>query len=65
MSFLQSRTGRSLLILGVIALMAGGAGGYWFYDQFLRDLPDLRRIEDYSPALTSLVLDRNGRPIGE
>jgi len=45
--------------------MAGGAAGYWFYDQFLRDLPDLRRIEDYSPALTSLVLDRNGRPIGE
>ncbi|MCH2185804.1 PBP1A family penicillin-binding protein [Myxococcota bacterium] len=65
MSFLQSRTGRSLLILGGFALMAGGAAGYWFYDQFLRDLPDLRRIEDYSPALTSLVLDRNGRPIGE
>ena len=65
MSFLHSRTGRSLLILGGIALIAGGAAGYWFYDQFLRDLPDLRRIEDYSPSLTSVVLDREGRPIGE
>ena len=65
MPFLQSRIGRSLLILAGIALIAGGAAGYWFYDQFLRDLPDLRDIEDYSPALTSIVLDRNGRPIGE
>ena len=30
-----------------------------------RDLPDLRWLEDYRPPLTSVVLDREGRPIGE
>ena len=62
MSFLGFR---GLLAAGGLLLVAMAAGGYWFYDQFLRDLPDLRRIEDYRPPLTSVVLDRKGRLIGE
>ena len=27
--------------------------------------PDLARLDDYRPPLTSVVLDRDGRPIGE
>ena len=65
MSFFRSRAWRFLLALGVVALLGGAASGYWFYDRFLRDLPDLRRIEDYRPALTSVVLDREGRLVGE
>ena len=29
------------------------------------DLPDFQSLEDYRPALTTTVLDREGRPIGE
>jgi penicillin-binding protein 1A len=65
MSFFGSRAFRALLAAAVVLFLAAGAGGLWFYDEFLRDLPDLRRIEDYRPALTSVVLDRKGRLIGE
>ncbi len=44
---------------------AAGALATLFYLRFVRDLPDPRRIEDYRPALSSLVLDRDGQPIGE
>ena len=65
MSFFQTRIRPWLLWAGVLGFLLGGAGVLWFYQQFLRDLPDLRRIEDYRPALTSVVLDRHGRLIGE
>lgn len=65
MSFVGSRVIRVLLAALVVCSVAALVGGFWFYDQFLRDLPDLRGIEDYRPALTSIVLDREGRPIGE
>lgn len=65
MSFVGSRFFRVLLAATVVGLVAAVVGGFWFYDQFLRDLPDLRGIEDYRPSLTSVVLDREGRPIGE
>ena len=35
------------------------------YLAFLRDLPDLQTLEDYRPALTTTVLDRNSVPIAE
>ena len=35
------------------------------YLAFVRDLPDFRSLADYRPALTSVVLDRNGTAIGE
>jgi penicillin-binding protein 1A len=55
------------LLLGgvVLAGLGAGAAAAAFYLAFLRDLPDFRTLEDYRPALTSTVLDRNGVPIGE
>jgi penicillin-binding protein 1A len=65
MSFVGSRRYRVLLAAIVLLFLMAGAGAAWFYDQFLRDLPDLQRIEDYRPPVISTVLDRNGRLIGE
>ena len=66
----SKRTGRSrvlrflLLAGGLLGLAAIGAG-VAFYLTILRDLPDMNRIEDYRPALASVVTDRNGERIGE
>jgi len=49
----------ALLVLGGVAAMSA------VYFAFLRDLPDLRTIADYRPSLASVVVDRDGRPIGE
>ena len=65
MAFVQSRKFRALLAGGVLLGLLAAAGAIAFHHQFLRDLPDLRRIEDYSPPVTSVVLDRQGRVIGE
>jgi penicillin-binding protein 1A len=49
--------------MGVFVVAAIGA---WvaFYLSFLRDLPDLRSVEDYRPPIASRVLDRDGVAIG-
>jgi len=65
MPFFPFRTARELLRATILLLILAMVGGYWFYQQFLADLPDLRGIEDYRPALTSLVLDRHGELIAE
>jgi penicillin-binding protein 1A len=54
-------------LLGLAALLALGAAGVatFLYLALVSDLPDLRSLEDYRPALTSVVLDRERRPIGE
>jgi penicillin-binding protein 1A len=54
-------------VLGVAFSAAVGAGAavaviYW---TLASGLPDLRSLADYRPALTSVVLDRQGVPIGE
>jgi penicillin-binding protein 1A len=55
-----------LLLAGVVLIVLGAAAAaFAFYLTFLRDLPDFRTLEDYRPALTTTVLDRNGVPIGE
>ncbi len=59
------RPARILLVLVGLAAAAGGVGALAFYTIFLRDLPDLRSLRDYRPALSSRVFDRRGRPIGE
>ncbi len=66
----ESRTWRSplrvaLALLAGLTLVGIGAGAAVFYWAFLRDLPDLRSLDDYQPALASVVLDRHGRPAGE
>ncbi len=61
----RSRAMRLLLGGVVLAGLGAGAAAAFFYMAFLRDLPDFRTLEDYRPALSSTVLDRNGVPIGE
>ncbi len=55
-----------LLLAGLGLLVLAGAGaGVGFYLAFVRDLPDLDSLADYQPPLTTRVLDREGRLIGE
>ena len=65
MPFFPFRTRREFLRGSALLLVLAGVAGYWFYDHFLGDLPDLRRVEDYRPSLTSVVLDRHGKLIAE
>jgi penicillin-binding protein 1A len=63
----RSRRSRWMRILLAAAglLFLGGAGALaGLYFVLLRDLPDLKSIDDYRPPLESQVFDRNGRPIG-
>ncbi len=55
------------ILLALAALGAAGVVAAWaaVYLTLLRDLPDLRSVEDYRPPITSQVLDRNGVPVGE
>jgi penicillin-binding protein 1A len=55
-----------LLVLSAALLVLGGVAAMMaVYFAFLRDLPDLRSVTDYRPPVVSVVVDRNGRPIGE
>jgi penicillin-binding protein 1A len=65
MAFLRSSGLRILLAAFAVSLLLGLGGVIAFYFAFVRDLPDLRDVQDYKPALTSRVLDRRGEPIGE
>ncbi len=64
MTFFESRTSR--VLLSSMGLLVVAAVGAWvaFYLIFLRDLPDLRSVEDYRPPIASRVLDRDGVAIG-
>jgi penicillin-binding protein 1A len=55
------RVGIALGVLGVLA----GLGGVALWMWVTSDLPDLRTLDDYRPALTSRVYDRRGALIGE
>ena len=54
-------------LFGLVALVValGAAAALLVYTALVADLPDLHSLEDYRPPLTSVVLDRSGRPIGE
>ena len=56
---------RIILFLGITGLLAAAGAAGVLYWTVLRDLPDLEKIEDYQPALASVVLDRHGERIGE
>jgi len=53
-----------LAAVGILVLAAAG-GVAVFYLALVRDLPDLKSLDDYQPALASHVTDRHGVPIGE
>jgi penicillin-binding protein 1A len=56
---------RTLVALVALAVVGAAAAAALLYMSLVADLPDLRSLEDYRPPLTSVVLDRDGRPIGE
>ncbi len=60
-----SRALRILLVAGGLLGLVGIGAALGAYLAFLRDLPDLRSLADYHPALTSRVVDRHGQTIGE
>ena len=64
MTFLRSRAFKWLLASTGLLVVAGIGGSIAFYLTFVRDLPDLRTIEDYRPPITSRVVDRNGEELG-
>ena len=65
MAFSRSRGLKILAAAAVALLLGAGVGALAFYLAFVRDLPDLRSVDDYRPPLASRVVDRNGIPIGE
>jgi penicillin-binding protein 1A len=62
---LGARIARILLGLVALAALGGAVAAVLVYLALARGLPDLKSLADYRPALTSVVLDRHGVPIGE
>ncbi len=59
---------KTLVRVGIAVGVLGAAAGIALvalYLVLIRDLPDLRALDDYRPALTSRVYDRHGALIGE
>jgi len=56
---------RILLGLTALGALAAGAAAAIVYLTLVRDLPDFESLAEYRPALTSVVVDRHGVPIGE
>ena len=56
---------RLLVVATGLLIVTALGGSLGFYLAFVRDLPDIETVEDYRPPLASLVLDREGRRIGE
>ncbi|MGI9591039.1 MAG: penicillin-binding protein 1A, partial [Myxococcota bacterium] len=65
MGFGKSRGLKILLVLFGLTVIGGLGAAAGIYFAFVRDLPELRTLEDYRPPLASTVYDRNGVPIGE
>jgi len=65
MRILRWRVFRLLFGLAALFTLAIAGLALYVYQEIERELPDLRKLTDYRPALTSTVYDRKGRPIGE
>jgi len=62
---LAARIARILLGLVACGALGAAAAAILLSLALARGLPDLKSLADYRPALTSVVLDRHGVPIGE
>jgi penicillin-binding protein 1A len=62
---LKPRIARFVLGVAFSSALGAGAAAAVLYWSLASGLPDLRSLDDYHPALTSVVLDRSGVPIGE
>ena len=56
---------RILVGLAILSLFAALGGAAAIYFTLLRDLPKMDSVAEYEPLVTSRVLDRKGRLIGE
>ena len=56
-----SRALRILLVAGGLLSLVGIGAALGVYLVLLRDLPDLRTLDDYKPALATRVVDRHGK----
>lgn len=66
MSSLRQHSLRIVLLAFVLlALGAAAVGAGAFYFLVLFDLPNIKSLADFQPALSSQIVDRKGRPIGE
>ncbi len=65
MAFIRSRGLRIVLATVAVPAVAAAGGAVLFYAAFVRNLPDLRQLDDYNPPIPSRVHDRNGQLIGE
>jgi penicillin-binding protein 1A len=65
MRIFRSRVFRLLFGLAALFTLAIAGLALYIYQEIERELPDLEKLTDYRPALTSTVYDRQGRPIGE
>jgi penicillin-binding protein 1A len=65
MAFFRRRGVRILLGVTLISASALVGGVVVFYLALIRDLPDLRRIEDYNPPVVTEIFDRHGQRIAE
>ena len=65
MAFIRSGGFRKLLLAVVVVTFVVGAGLAYLIHDLLRDLPEIRSVADYRPPLTTRVLDREDRLIGE
>jgi penicillin-binding protein 1A len=65
MGFGKSRGIKILLALFGLAVVGGTGAAIGVYFAFIRDLPELRTLEDYRPPLSSRVYDRHGELIAE
>jgi penicillin-binding protein 1A len=61
----RSRGIRILLGLAIFSLFAALGSAAAIYFTLLRDLPEMDSVAEYQPLVTSRVLDRKGRLIGE
>ena len=57
------RLARLALALGLLAVLALAAGGVAFWLLILRDLPEIKSLQDYRPKLITRVLDVDGNEI--
>ena len=65
MRIFRSRVFRLLFGLAALFTLAIAGLALYVYQEIERELPDLEKLTDYRPALSSTVYDRKGRPIGE
>ena len=56
---------QTLIVLGIVAVLIGGAGLFAGYKHHKKDLPTINDLGSYQPATVTVVYDRNGQTLAE